>query len=112
MIKKGFKALPLIDEVIEGAMSTLYGAGAMGGVVNIITKKNKSPYWIDSNIQYDKPIGMSQSINAGVNKNFFNYSFNLQYATDYYSISTDYYIKNKTKLELDINIFLSYLDQK
>ena len=27
-------------EVIEGAMSTLYGSGAIGGVVNVITKKN------------------------------------------------------------------------
>ena len=26
-------------EVIKGPMSTLYGADAMGGVVNIITKK-------------------------------------------------------------------------
>ncbi|MEB6762891.1 TonB-dependent receptor plug domain-containing protein, partial [Escherichia coli] len=27
-------------EVIRGPMSTLYGSDAMGGVVNIITKKN------------------------------------------------------------------------
>jgi len=29
--------------VIRGAQSTLYGADAMGGVINIITKKGKGP---------------------------------------------------------------------
>lgn len=40
-------------EVVRGAMSTLYGSDAMGGVVNIITKK-VSPVWtgsITSNIE-------------------------------------------------------------
>ena len=75
-------------EVIEGAMSILYGSGAMGGVVNIITKKNKNPYWVDSNMQYDEPIGISRSINAGFNKDIFNYSFNFQYTdTDGYDLT-------------------------
>ena len=52
-------------EVIEGAMSTLYGSGAMGGVINIITKKNKEPYWIDWGFQYDNLVGTSPFINTG-----------------------------------------------
>ena len=55
-------------EVIEGAMSTLYGSGAMGGVINIITKKNKEPYWIDLGFQYDDLIGTSPFINTGFYK--------------------------------------------
>ena len=55
-------------EVIEGAMSTLYGSGAIGGVINIITKKNKDSYWFNTGIHYDDPIVVSPSINAGFNK--------------------------------------------
>jgi len=68
-------------EVIEGAMSTLYGSGAMGGVINVITKKNKNPYWINSNIKYEQPIGLSPSLNMGFNKGIINYSLNFQYTT-------------------------------
>ena len=49
-------------EVVEGAMSTLYGSGAIGGVVNIITKKNKEPYWFNVSSQYDDPISNTASI--------------------------------------------------
>ncbi|WP_249820222.1 TonB-dependent receptor plug domain-containing protein, partial [Escherichia coli] len=34
-------------EVIRGPMSTLYGSDAMGGVVNIITRKNADK-WLSS----------------------------------------------------------------
>ena len=37
-------------EVVEGAMSTLYGSSAIGGVVNILTKKHKDPFWINLSI--------------------------------------------------------------
>ena len=67
-------------EVIEGAMSTLYGSGAVGGVVNIITRVNREPYWINYGLQYDNPIGLSQFINAGFNKGILNYNVNIQYA--------------------------------
>jgi len=77
-------------EVIEGAMSTLYGSGAIGGVVNIITKKNKEPYWFIPSIQYDNPIGISQSINAGFNRGILNYNVNIQYTeSDGYDLTPD-----------------------
>ena len=42
-------------EVVRGAMSTLYGSDAMGGVVNIITKK-VSPIWTGSvTSNFEKP---------------------------------------------------------
>ena len=77
-------------EVIEGAMSTLYGSGAIGGVVNIITKINEEPYWINAGIQYDDPIGVTPFINIGFNKNIFNYSLNIQSThSDGYDLSPD-----------------------
>ncbi len=67
-------------EVIEGALSTLYGSGAIGGVVNIISKKRKSPYWFDASTQYDDYIGFTPSINTGFNKGILNYNLNFQYS--------------------------------
>ena len=39
-------------EIVKGPMSTLYGADAMGGVVNIITKKPKDEPQIDLGVRY------------------------------------------------------------
>ena len=48
-------------EYVDGAISTLYGSGAMGGAVNIITKKtNKNSYNLNVNFFSDAP-----SINSG-----------------------------------------------
>ncbi|PAF53632.1 hypothetical protein BKH42_04750 [Helicobacter sp. 13S00482-2] len=48
-------------EVIKGPMSTLYGSDAIGGVVNIITKRNfdkwSSSFTIDTTIQEEKLFG-------------------------------------------------------
>lgn len=39
-------------EVVKGPMSSLYGADATGGVINIITKKPKDTAEIDLNLRY------------------------------------------------------------
>lgn len=39
-------------EIVKGPMSTLYGADAMGGVVNIITKKPKNEPEVDLGVRY------------------------------------------------------------
>ena len=64
-------------EVIEGGMSTLYGSSAIGGVVNIITKKNKNPYWLNINFLNDNPLIESLSIDTGLNykKIYYNLNF-------------------------------------
>lgn len=55
-------------EVVRGPMSTLYGSDAMGGVVNIITRKVGNR-WVgtataESTIQGDDRFGNVQSVNA------------------------------------------------
>lgn len=55
-------------EVVRGPMSTLYGSDAMGGVVNIITRK-VGDHWVgtataESTIQGDERFGNIPSINA------------------------------------------------
>ena len=48
-------------EYVDGAISTLYGSGAMGGAVNIITKNpNKNSYNLNVNLFSDNP-----SVNSG-----------------------------------------------
>jgi outer membrane receptor for ferrienterochelin and colicins len=54
-------------EVIRGPMSTLYGSDAMGGVVNIITRKSveqwRGSLGIDTQLQDDDRFGNTHSLN-------------------------------------------------
>jgi len=67
-------------EIIKGPMSTLYGADATGGVVNIITKKATNTPKIDLNLRYGQnKDGDAKNKNASFSilgkKNKFTYSF-------------------------------------
>tara|TARA_Y100000590_G_scaffold468625_1_gene652199 strand:- start:835 stop:3246 length:2412 start_codon:yes stop_codon:yes gene_type:complete len=66
-----FSMLSLSDvekiEVIEGGMSSLYGSSAVGGVVNIITKKNKQPFAFSFSVLNDSPNVISKNLNIGLN---------------------------------------------
>lgn len=87
-------------EVVEGAMSVLYGSSAMGGVVNILTRKNNYPYWLNFNIQYDNPYQNSESIDMGFNKGIFNYNLNMQHThTDGYDLTPNEIGQYKKTLE-------------
>ena len=58
-------------EVVEGAMSTLYGSGSIGGVVNIITKKNEYS-GLNGNIKIGTgQLGTKMVSGAGLNKTVF-----------------------------------------
>ncbi|NLK66315.1 MAG: TonB-dependent receptor [Campylobacteraceae bacterium] len=64
--------LAMIDrvEVLKGPASTLYGSEAVGGVINIITKKHPATatgsLQIDGTLQEDSDFGNSYNINAYV----------------------------------------------
>ncbi len=84
-----FKMLDLSNvdriEIVEGGMSSLYGSSAIGGVVNIITKKNKKPFNIQYSYLHDEPMVKAHFLNGGFNyKNFFyNINFVNQYTDGY-----------------------------
>lgn len=52
-------------EVIKGAMSTLYGSGAIAGVINIITKKVNKPFSSNAGFNYNSTGENKFSLNAG-----------------------------------------------
>ena len=67
-------------EVVKGSMSALYGADAVGGVINIITKKPKSGFQGDVSIRYganNKGDGGQAQLNAAFRggKDKMRYSF-------------------------------------
>ena len=75
-------------EIVRGGLSTVYGSGAMGGVVNIITKELSNPYWLSYNTFYDMPKQFSNSLGLGFNIKDFSYSFNLNHkSTDGYDLT-------------------------
>lgn len=59
-------------EVVRGAAATLYDSRAIGGVINIITKKNVRPLSINLHARYAGINGESYAVSAGVNKKRFS----------------------------------------
>ena len=65
-------------EFIKSGMSTLYGSDAMGGVVNIITKKHDKPrLYISYN--YDLPMIQTTTLDIDFNYNNFFYKLHADY---------------------------------
>ncbi len=62
-------------EVIKGAQSIMYGSNALGGVINVITKKANRPLMGNINIRYAGINGQKYTVNVGVKRsNFSTYS--------------------------------------
>ncbi len=54
-------------EIVEGPMSVMYGADALGGVINIITKKSAPGKWSITAKQHEETIGKEYSFfNKGI----------------------------------------------
>lgn len=86
-------------EVIRGPMSTLYGSDAMGGVVNIITKK-VSQTWhgavtAESTLQEKREFGDSRKINAYISGPLIADTLGL-------TLSGNYFERDQSKIKYDL----------
>ncbi|MDR1022746.1 MAG: TonB-dependent receptor [Prevotellaceae bacterium] len=60
-------------EVIRGPASVLYGSNAMGGVINLISRRQTSDGWkANARLMYGSFNTQKYSANAGINKNSFD----------------------------------------
>ncbi len=71
----------LIDriEIIRGPQSTLYGADAIGGVVNIITKKGKGPFQASVQQEAGNYSTLQSRVQASGAWKIFDYSFSVSH---------------------------------
>ena len=66
-------------EIVKGAVSSLYGSNAVGGVVNLISKAPKKAWTTNLNSFWGAHNEQRYGGSIGVNKGMFNNVFNVQY---------------------------------
>ena len=97
-------------EVSPGALSTLYGPGAMGGVINIITKKpEKVENEVD--VEYGSFVTKSFSLRHANKLNKFSYLISGgAFKTNGYmaAVNREYYDIERTKENYNINLKMLY----
>ena len=77
-------------EVIKGASSSLYGSNAIGGVINIITKKITEPFDAKFYSRYSKYNEFYSGAGIGVKKGIFGSRTNFNYShTDGYDLTPE-----------------------
>lgn len=59
-------------EIVKGAASALYGSNATGGVINIITKRNRQPWTFNVNARYAKHNEQRYGASWGLNSKHWN----------------------------------------
>jgi len=119
-------------EIVESSLSTLYGSNAIGGVVNIISKKNKDKFWINNIISQDDILGDNKSLSFGGNSNKLSYNINYSnqkfsgydltpttidpfdytlksYDKRYYKYSMDYNYDRNSNLNLSLQSYNSFI---
>lgn len=68
-------------EIVKGAVSSLYGSNAIGGVVNIISKDSKEPWSVNVNGRYGSHNEQRYGGSIGFNQGRFNSMTNVQYTS-------------------------------
>lgn len=66
-------------EVIKGTSSVLYGANAMGGVINIITKKATGKPFFELNLEGGQVDYYKESVSHGMKTGIFSYWLNFEH---------------------------------
>lgn len=59
-------------EIVKGAASALYGSNATGGVINIVTKRNRQPWTLNVNARYAKHNEQRYGASWGLNSKHWN----------------------------------------
>lgn len=81
-------------EIVQGGMSTLYGSGAIAGVVNIITSKATLPWSANLNAKYNTEGEQKYSLSAGFKKNGFS-----SYTSGSYRRKSAYMMHNRDSMK-------------
>ena len=92
-------------EVVKGAASTLYGSEAVGGLINIITKRPKavpqftadifSTSWLENNIDIGYRTSLGSKADALIGVNYFNYNHPIDNNNDNF---TDMSLQNRVSV--------------
>ena len=80
-------------EIVKGAVSSLYGSDAIGGVINFITKKNHDKFSINntSRVGAYGDINQSNNIAASIGKWNTNTSFNISHTDGWRNTDKEWY---------------------
>jgi outer membrane receptor for ferrienterochelin and colicins len=111
----GLSGIPnaMIDriEVVKGAASTLYGSEAVGGLINIITKKAKNSSlftadmfttsWLENNIDLGYKASIGKKVGALFGVNYFSYNNPIDHNNDNF---TDVALQNRVSFFSKWNI--------